>query len=123
MVYVNTEQGISVFEIVSDDNFQVGDSVKWAENNPLGDYHIFNETTGEIQKVHFKSHWMKSLLSDFLTLIFGEPEEDMYSWTHILITLSLIALVILAITLTYSYWLYISTPVFCPLIRIVIPRI
>ena len=31
---------------------------------------------------------MKSLLSDFLTIIFGEPEDDTgYSWTHILLTL------------------------------------
>lgn len=46
---------------------------------------------------------MKSLLSDFLSIIFGEPEDhNGYSWTHILITLGTCVVVVVLIALATS---------------------
>lgn len=46
---------------------------------------------------------MKHLLSDFLSLIFGEPEDDTgYSWTHILITLGACVVVVVLIVIGYG---------------------
>ena len=43
---------------------------------------------------------MKSLLSDFLSLIFGEPKDDTgYSWSQIILTLGACVVVVVLIFL------------------------
>jgi hypothetical protein len=60
MVGVQTEtEGLSIFEMLSDDNFQLGDEVSWEESQPLGDCIISNLTQSEKASVYFQNHWVK----------------------------------------------------------------
>lgn len=57
LVYVDTENGDNtIFEIISDDNFESGDRVFWKEHYPLGDCEIFNITKNEKSEVYFQDH-------------------------------------------------------------------
>ena len=59
MVAVQTQtEGISVFEMLSDDNFELSDEVSWSEDKPLGDCDIRNITKDEIGSVYFQNHWV-----------------------------------------------------------------
>ncbi len=61
MVAVLTDtEGYSIFEILSDDNFEIGDEVVWNENHPLGDCEIDNVTQDEKQEVYFQNHHVSS---------------------------------------------------------------
>lgn len=56
-VYVITEDNtISIFEIISDDNFEIEDVIYWKEHNPLGHCEIKNITQNEIVEVFFQNH-------------------------------------------------------------------
>lgn len=56
-VYVLTEDNnISTFEILSDDNFEIGDIIYWSEYEPLGHCEIKNITQNEIIEVFFQNH-------------------------------------------------------------------
>lgn len=57
MVGVKVESGnFSVFEMLSDDNFHIGDELEWKEHNPLGDCKIKNGTENEFAEVYFQNH-------------------------------------------------------------------
>ena len=56
MVTVSTENGYSIFEIISDDNFNIGDEVNWKEENPFGDCRIYNASENEYCEVYFQNH-------------------------------------------------------------------
>ncbi len=56
-VYVQTEDdSTSMFEILSDDNFEIGDVVQWKEYEPFGNCEIKNVTQNETVEVFFQSH-------------------------------------------------------------------
>lgn len=56
LVTVLTETGNSIFEIISDDNFEIGDELKWEAHNPLGDCRVYNITQNESSEVYFQNH-------------------------------------------------------------------
>ena len=56
LVYVSTEYGTSIFELLSGNNIDEGDKISWKENFPLGDCEIFNITKEEKQEVYFQNH-------------------------------------------------------------------
>ncbi|MCT4664980.1 MAG: hypothetical protein N4A45_07075 [Flavobacteriales bacterium] len=56
MIYVSTDSGDSIFEMISDDNLSVGDKLYWREHNPFGDCMVTNLTTGEKIGVYFQDH-------------------------------------------------------------------
>ncbi|MEW7292114.1 hypothetical protein [Aquimarina sp. 2304DJ70-9] len=57
MVKVLTDDdSYSIFEMLSDDNFEIGDEVFWEEHNPLGHADISNLTKGEMAEVFFQDH-------------------------------------------------------------------
>ncbi len=60
MVAVDTDEGYSIFEMLDDDTFEVGDEVSWSEHNPLGGADIINHTQGERYEVYFQNHWVSS---------------------------------------------------------------
>lgn len=61
MVAVLTEtENFSVFEIQSDDNFEIGDEIFWEEHRPLGDCTIKNLSKNETSEVYFQNHWISS---------------------------------------------------------------
>lgn len=58
IVAVLTEsEGYSIFEIISDDNLEIGDELNWSENLPMGTCAINNITKNEIINVYFQNHW------------------------------------------------------------------
>ena len=45
---------------------------------------------------------MRRVLSDFISLIFGEPEGgEMHSWVQVIITLILLMFIVSMVTLTF----------------------
>jgi hypothetical protein len=59
MVSVQTEsEDFSIFEILGDDNFEIGDEVEWIEEQPLGGSKITNFTQNETSDVFFQNHWV-----------------------------------------------------------------
>lgn len=57
MVKVLTEDNTySIFEILSDDNFEIDDEVFWEEHNPLGHADLTNLTKEETVEVFFQDH-------------------------------------------------------------------
>ncbi len=56
LVTVSTEDGFSIFEILTNDNFDVGDEVHWKEENPFGDCRIYNISQDEYCEVYFQNH-------------------------------------------------------------------
>lgn len=60
IVAVLTEsENFSIFEILSDDNIEIGDEVFWTENHPLGDCEIKNISKDETIQVYFQNHWIE----------------------------------------------------------------
>lgn len=56
-VYVSTkDNNISMFELLSDDNFEIEDLLSWEEYEPLGHCKIKNITQNEIVEVFFQKH-------------------------------------------------------------------
>lgn len=56
-VTVETEDNnISVFEMLSDDNFEIEDILSWKEYEPLGHCKIKNITQNEVVEVFFQNH-------------------------------------------------------------------
>ena len=56
-VYVETEyNSISMFEMLSDDNFEIEDVLSWEEYQPLGHCEIKNITQNEEVEVFFQKH-------------------------------------------------------------------
>ena len=56
-VYVETEDNsISMFEMLSDDNFEIEDVLSWEEYQPLGHCEIKNITQNEEVEVFFQKH-------------------------------------------------------------------
>jgi len=56
-VYVENEyNNISMFEMLSDDNFEMDDVLSWDEYEPLGHCEIKNITQNEIVEVFFQNH-------------------------------------------------------------------
>lgn len=56
-VTVETEDNnISVFEMLSDDNFEIEDVLSWKEYKPLGHCEIKNITQDEEVEVFFQNH-------------------------------------------------------------------
>ena len=59
MIAVLTEsEDYSVFELLSEENIDIGDEVSWHENHPLGDCKITNHTKNEIIEIYFQDHWV-----------------------------------------------------------------
>jgi hypothetical protein len=57
MVSLTREDGgQSLFEILSDDNFEIEDEIMWEEHNPFGHCRIANLTQEEIAEVFFQNH-------------------------------------------------------------------
>lgn len=56
IVAVITEQGYSIFEIISGDNVEVGDSVSWRDDTALGGEILTNHTQGDRYEVYFQNH-------------------------------------------------------------------
>lgn len=48
--------GQSMFEILSADNFEIGDVIDREEHNPFGHYEITNHTQEETVVVFFQNH-------------------------------------------------------------------
>lgn len=56
-VTVETEDNnISVFEMLSDDNFEIEDILSWKEYKPLAHCEIKNITQNEVVEVYFQNH-------------------------------------------------------------------
>ena len=56
MVALETEDGeYSIIELLGDD-VEIGDVLKWADDNPLGGETIRNLTQGEMIDVYFQNH-------------------------------------------------------------------
>ncbi|MCC9061442.1 hypothetical protein [Flavobacterium piscisymbiosum] len=56
-VYVSTEENnTSMFEMLSDDNFEIEDVLSWEEYEHLGHCEIKNITQNEIVEVFFQNH-------------------------------------------------------------------
>lgn len=56
-VLTETEQ-YSVFEMLSDTTFGIGDEVSWEELHPQGHANIKNASKGETIEVYFQNHWI-----------------------------------------------------------------
>ncbi len=56
-VLTDTEE-YSIFEMLSDTNFEVGDEISWNENHPSMHTMIANLTKGEQVEVFFQNHWV-----------------------------------------------------------------
>lgn len=56
MVAVNTPHGYSIFEMLSENEFQVGDEVRWEDDVSHGDTLLVNESQGFSCVVYFQVH-------------------------------------------------------------------
>jgi hypothetical protein len=57
VVVIKTEEGYySIFEMLFDTSFNIGDEVSWTEDYFLGDCDMRNITQDEILKVYFQNH-------------------------------------------------------------------
>lgn len=52
------EAGYSTFELLSDDEIEVGHVVSWEDDTANGDTMLTNHTTGYKFMVYFQNHWV-----------------------------------------------------------------
>lgn len=65
MVAVKTIEGsYSIFELLSNDEVEVGDQVEWAEDTVLGDATLKNQTQGTSFEVYFQNHHVNQSFLD-----------------------------------------------------------
>jgi predicted 2-oxoglutarate/Fe(II)-dependent dioxygenase YbiX len=59
MVAVDTHgYGYSIFELLSEAEFEAGDEVAWEDDTTLGSDYVTNVTRGERVEVFFQNHWV-----------------------------------------------------------------
>ena len=56
LVYLNTDYGTSIIELLTAVDIDLGDELSWTENFPLGGCTILNITKDEKQEVYFQNH-------------------------------------------------------------------
>jgi len=60
MVAIETENnGYSIFELLNDDNINVGDEVSWTQDTSLGSTILTNKTRDSRFEVYFQNHWVQ----------------------------------------------------------------
>jgi len=59
MVAVDTQgHGFSIFELLSNSDFEVGDEVSWQGDTPVAHAKCRNITKGTTTEVYFQNHWV-----------------------------------------------------------------
>lgn len=58
MVAVKTDTGYSIFELMVDMEYEIGDMVSWQPDTACGDTIIKNLTKNRVAKVYFQNHWV-----------------------------------------------------------------
>lgn len=58
MVAVDAKLGISIFEMYTDREINVGDDVSWSGDTPTGDTTLMNHTKNERFDVYFQNHFV-----------------------------------------------------------------
>ena len=58
MVAVETVENFSIFELLQDDQFEIGDKVVWTKTRPMGHGEITNLTRKKTTTVYFQNHWV-----------------------------------------------------------------
>lgn len=57
-VAVETDTGYSIFELQSEMEYEIGDTVSWQPDTACGHTVILNRTRNRATKVFFQNHWV-----------------------------------------------------------------
>jgi hypothetical protein len=56
VVVLTGHENYSIFEMLGNDDFDIGDEVSWSKDNPLGDCDVKNISKNIIIEVYFQNH-------------------------------------------------------------------
>jgi hypothetical protein len=58
MVAVQTKAGYSIFELIDDMEYEIGDIVSWQPDTACGRTEISNVSKNRSKSVYFQNHWV-----------------------------------------------------------------